>query len=50
MKFMLSSGVVLESNNESLIQQYLKYGATEIKDSVETEDNTPKRGRKKSVD
>ena len=34
MRLQLNSGVILTTNNESLIQQYLKYGAVEYKESV----------------
>lgn len=62
MRLQLVSGVILNTDNESLIQQYLKYGAVEYKESVEaiieeapkTEDvveESPKttRTRKKAV-
>lgn len=62
MRLQLNSGVILNTDNESLIQQYLKYGAVEYKEPVEaiveeapkTEDvveETPKttRTRKKAV-
>nr|DAF59909.1 MAG TPA: hypothetical protein [Siphoviridae sp. ctwDi18] len=62
MRLQLVSGVILNTDNESLIQQYLKYGAVEYKEPVEaiveeapkTEDvveEAPKttRTRKKAV-
>lgn len=62
MRLQLNSGVILNTDNESLIQQYLKYGAVEYKEPMEaiveeapkTEDvveETPKttRTRKKAV-
>lgn len=62
MRLQLNSGVILNTDNESLIQQYLKYGAVEYKEPVEaiveeapkTEDvveETPKttRTRKKAI-
>ncbi len=62
MRLQLNSGVILNTDNESLIQQYLKYGAVEYKEPVEaiveeapkTEDvveEAPKttRTRKKAV-
>ena len=50
MKLRLSSGVILNCNNESVIQQHLKYGAVEIKDEVLVEEEKPKRGRKRSAE
>lgn len=35
MRLQLNSGVILNTDNESLIQQYLKYGAAEYKEPVE---------------
>lgn len=35
MRLQLNSGVILNTNNESLIQQYLKYGAVEYKEPME---------------
>lgn len=35
MRLQLDSGVILNTDNESLIQQYLKYGAAEYKGPVE---------------
>ncbi len=35
MRLQLNSGVILNTDNESLIQQYLKYGAVEYKEPVE---------------
>ena len=35
MRLQLVSGVILNTDNESLIQQYLKYGAVEYKEPVE---------------
>lgn len=62
MRLQLNSGVILNTDNESLIQQHLKYGAVEYKEPVEaiveeapkTEDvveEAPKttRTRKKAV-
>lgn len=62
MRLQLNSGVILNTDNESLIQQYLKYGAVEYKEPMEaiveeapkTEDvveEAPKttRTRKKAV-
>ena len=62
MRLQLNSGVILNTDNESLIQQYLKYGAVEYKEPMEaiveeapkTEDvveETPKttRTRKKAI-
>ena len=62
MRLQLNSGVILDTDNESLIQQYLKYGAVEYKEPMEaiveeapkTEDvveETPKttRTRKKAI-
>ena len=44
MRLQLNSGVILNTDNESLIQQYLKYGAVEYKEPVKKtltiEDNT----------
>ena len=34
MRLQLNSGVILNTDNESLIQQYLKYGAVEYKEPV----------------
>ena len=43
MRLQLNSGVILNTNNESLIQQYLKYGAVEYKEPVEAiVEETPK--------
>ena len=40
----LSTGVLLSSDNESIIQQYLKYGAVEVKDEPKkTVDDAPKK-------
>lgn len=50
MKLRLSSGVILNCNNESVIQQHLKYGAVEIKEEVLVEEEKPKRGRKRSAE
>ena len=62
MRLQLNSGVILNTDNEALIQQYLKYGAVEYKEPMEaiveeapkTEDvveEAPKttRTRKKAV-
>lgn len=62
MRLQLTSGVILTTDNDSLIQQYLKYGAVEYKEPMEaiveeapkTEDvveETPKttRTRKKAI-
>ena len=62
MRLQLASGVILNTDNESLIQQYLKYGAVEYKEPMEaiveeapkTEDvveESPKttRTRKKAI-
>ena len=62
MRLQLTSGVILNTDNESLIQQYLKYGAVEYKEPMEaiveeapkTEDvveETPKttKTRKKAI-
>ena len=62
MRLQLTSGVILNTDNESLIQQYLKYGAVEYKEPMEaiveeapkTEDvveESPKttRTRKKAI-
>ena len=35
MRLQLTSGVILNTDNESLIQQYLKYGAVEYKEPME---------------
>lgn len=35
MRLQLVSGVILNTDNESLIQQYLKYGAVEYKEPME---------------
>lgn len=35
MRLQLNSGVILNTDNESLIQQYLKYGAIEYKEPME---------------
>ena len=35
MRLQLNSGVILDTDNESLIQQYLKYGAVEYKEPME---------------
>ena len=35
MRLQLNSGVILNTDNESLIQQYLKYGAVEYKEPME---------------
>ena len=35
MRLHLNSGVILNTDNESLIQQYLKYGAVEYKEPME---------------
>ena len=50
MRLRLSSGVILNCNNESVIQQHLKYGAVEVKEEVSVEKEQPKRGRKKSAE
>lgn len=43
MRLQLNSGVILNTDNESLIQQYLKYGAVEYKEPVEAiVEETPK--------
>ena len=43
MRLQLNSGVILNTNNESLIQQYLKYGAVEYKEPMEAiVEETPK--------
>ena len=34
MRLQLNSGVILNTDNESLIQQYLKYGAVEYKEPM----------------
>lgn len=52
MRLQLNSGVILNTDNESLIQQYLKYGAVEYKEPVEAiVEEAPKttRTRKKAV-
>ena len=50
MRLQLASGVILNTDNESLIQQYLKYGAVEYKEPSETiVKEAPKTTRKKSV-
>lgn len=36
-RFKLSSGVILETSNESIAQQYRKYGAVELLDEVKEE-------------
>ena len=48
MKIMLSSGVILNVNNSSVAQQYLKYGAVEYKEEVSKE-TTPKKTTKRSA-
>lgn len=48
MKIMLSSGVILNVNNSSVAQQYLKYGAVECKEEVAKE-TTPKKTTKRSA-
>lgn len=35
MRLQLNNGVILNTDNESLIQQYLKYGAVEYKEPME---------------
>ena len=35
MRLQLNSGVILNTDNESLIHQYLKYGAVEYKEPME---------------
>ena len=35
MRLQLNSGVILNTDNEFLIQQYLKYGAVEYKEPME---------------
>ena len=35
MRLQLNSGVILNTDNKSLIQQYLKYGAVEYKEPME---------------
>ena len=45
---MLSSGVILNVNNYSVAQQYLKYGAVEYKEEVSKE-TTPKKTTKRSA-
>jgi hypothetical protein len=35
MRLQLNSGVILNTDNESLIRQYLKYGAVEYKEPTE---------------
>nr|DAR49675.1 MAG TPA: hypothetical protein [Caudoviricetes sp.] len=35
MRLQLNSGVILNTDNESLIRQYLKYGAVEYKEPME---------------
>lgn len=35
MRLQLASGVILTTDNDSLIQQYLKYGAVEYKEPME---------------
>ena len=35
MRLQLNGGVILNTDNESLIQQYLKYGAVEYKEPME---------------
>ena len=56
MRLQLASGVILNTDNESLIQQYLKYGAVEYKESSKviveetprtetTVEETPKKTR-----
>ena len=43
MRLQLNSGVILNTDNESLIQQYLKYGAVEYKEPMEANvEETPK--------
>lgn len=43
MRLQLNSGVILNTDNESLIQQYLKYGAVEYKEPMEAiVEETPK--------
>ena len=43
MRLQLTSGVILNTDNESLIQQYLKYGAVEYKEPMEAiVEETPK--------
>lgn len=52
MRLQLASGVILTTDNDSLIQQYLKYGAVEYKESEEViVEKAPKKTstRKKSV-
>ena len=48
MKIMLSSGVILNVNNSSVYQQYLKYGAVEYKED-EVKEVAPKKTTKKSA-
>ena len=52
MRLQLNSGVILNTDNESLIQQYLKYGAVEYKEPMKAiVEEAPKttRTRKKAV-
>ena len=49
MKIMLSSGVILNVNNSSVAQQYLKYGAVEYKEEVVAKETTPKKTTKRSA-
>lgn len=49
----LDSGVILQSNNDSVIRQYLKYGAVEITEKpvkkieeAPVENNISNKGRK----
>ena len=50
MRLQLASGVILNTDNESLVQQYLKYGAVEYKAPAEAiVKEAPKTTRNKSV-
>ena len=42
MRLQLNSGVILNTDNESLIHQYLKYGAVEYKEPMEAIEEAPK--------
>lgn len=44
MRIRLSNGVILQPKNDEVARQYLKYGATEVNETV-----TPKKSTKKSA-
>lgn len=48
MDIRLSTGAVVVVNDPELAEQYLKYGATEVKPVVKQETPTPKKSVKKA--